>query len=397
MRRASQTWESSHLVNMLSNVRRRSSWLGHPTPRQLANLLLSTAEFSMKREKIRAWPVIVKVDISPLCNLHCTYCVHARPAVGATTTQLFNARQWMSVADFRRIVDEVAGKSMALSLYYLGDPLVHPDLDEMCWIARRGRVNSHISTNFSFNLSDERLRNLVTSGLTHLTVAVDASRQETYERTRVGGRLEVVLDNLDRLLRFRRELRQARPHLEVQFIKFQHNLGEMAAVARWCSDRGVDQFTTYWGNLHNYEDVAPNQYNVFGPKANRLLPQCTWPYFSLQIKYNGDVIPCCYYREAEQYRADGDARIVGNVFQTSIRDVWNSPPYRQLRRLVANPRHAARDPSAAETFCHGCSVLYHTDRERKVLTADKHRWEDIYVRDERGTVRRRDDARRLHA
>jgi MoaA/NifB/PqqE/SkfB family radical SAM enzyme len=397
MRRSSQTWASSHLVNMLSNIRRRRSWLGDATPRQLANLLLAGAEFSMKREKIRAWPVILKVDISPLCNLRCTYCVHAPPPAGAPTTQLFNARQRMSLEDFARIVEEVAGKSMALSLYYLGDPLVHPDLDEMCRIARRGRLNSHISTNFSFNLSDERLCSLVTSGLTHLTVAVDAMRQETYERTRVGGRLDVVLDNLERLLRIRRELGQARPHVEVQFIKFQHNLGEMADAARWCSDRGVDQFTTYWGNLHNYEDVAPDEYEVFGPKANGLLPQCTWPYFSLQIKYNGDVIPCCYYREAEQYRADGDARIVGNVFQTGVWDVWNSPPYRQLRRLVANPERAGRDPTLAETFCQGCSAVFQTDRDRHVLTADKHRWEDVYVRDERGIVRRRDVVGQRHA
>ena len=78
---------------------------------------------------------------------------------------------------------------MAVSMYYLGDPLMHPDLDEMCRITSNGGLNAHISSNFSFSLTDERLRSLVLSGLTHLTVCVDGFSHETYSRTRVGGRL----------------------------------------------------------------------------------------------------------------------------------------------------------------------------------------------------------------
>jgi MoaA/NifB/PqqE/SkfB family radical SAM enzyme len=258
---------------------------------------------------------------------------------------------------------------MAVSLYYLGDPLVHPNLDEMCRVTRAARLNSHISSHFSFNLSDARIYNLVTSGLTHLTVCVDAMRQETYERTRVGGRLDVVLNNLDRVLRIRHELRQQYPRVEVQFIKFQHNLDQLDDAARWCAEHGVDQFTDYWGHLHNYADVAPGVYNVFAPKVNKRLPQCMWPHFSLQIKYNGEVIPCCYYRHTDQYRGDGkgDSRIVGNVFQTSVWDVWNSPAYRQLRRLVSNPTRALSEPSLYEDILRWVPVGIRDRRRRAHL------------------------------
>jgi MoaA/NifB/PqqE/SkfB family radical SAM enzyme len=376
---------------MLNNVRRRREWfLENARPRQLGNFLLAATEFALKREVMRAWPVLVKIDISPLCNLRCTYCVHARPS-GDTQElleqQSFNRRQKMAVDHVERIVQEIGGKSMAVSLYYLGDPLLHPELAEICGLARAARLNSHVSTHFSFKLSDEALRKLVFSGLTHLTVCVDALHQETYERTRVGGRLDLVLDNLDRALAMRREAGRKYPRIEVQFIKFQHNLADLPDLRRWCHDRGVDQFTDYWGNLHNYADVAPGNYRVFGPRRDRSIPQCTWPHFSMQIKYDGDVIPCCYYRHTDQYRESGDSRTVGNVLRTSVWDVWNSVEYRALRRLVANPTRASSDPSASATFCHGCPTIFETDVEARVLTADKHAWEDLYTKNGRQVVR----------
>jgi MoaA/NifB/PqqE/SkfB family radical SAM enzyme len=393
MRHFTQEWQVGHLRMMFNNVRRRRAWFMEGAgPAQLANLALAGAQFACKAEYMRAWPVLVKVDISPLCNLRCTYCVHALPGEGADPAlaeQVFRRSQKMPLADFERIVDEIAGRTMAVSLYYLGDPLMHPQLDEICGVASGAGLNCHISTNFSFELTDARLTGLLSSGLTHLTVCVDGLRQESYERTRVGGRIERVLDNLERTLRIRRELGLRAPKIEVQFIRFQHNLDQLAEAARWCRAIGVDQFTDYWGNLHNYADEAPGRYRVFGPKAKTALPQCSWPHFALQVRYDGDVIPCCYYRTAEQYRPAGDRRVIGNVLRTSVWDVWNSPEYQALRRLVSNPARALTEPSLSETFCDGCPTVFETDSDARTYTANEHAWEELYMRNERNVVVRR--------
>jgi MoaA/NifB/PqqE/SkfB family radical SAM enzyme len=390
MRRFTQNWESGPLVNMASNIRRRQGWfLENASPRQLANLAVCGTQFALKHEKMRALPVLLKVDISPACNLACTFCVHADaspPGNDLLQNQDFRARM-MSVDDFSCLVAQAEGRPMAASLYYLGDPLVHPKLEEICGVSRAAGMNTHISTNFSFHLSDERIRGILTSGLTHLTVCVDGMSQERYELTRVGGRIGLVLDNLDRLLCLRRQLRQRYPKVEVQFIKFQHNLVELEKAAAWCAERRVDQFTDYWGRLHNLAEIAPGRYRIFHPKPKAALPRCSWPHFSLQVKYNGDVIPCCYYRTTEQYRAGGDSRVVGNVLKSGLWEVWNSPAYRQLRRLVSDPTRAASDPSFSAAFCHGCSTVFETDAPEYV--ADSYRWEDLYTRDPSGKVVRR--------
>jgi MoaA/NifB/PqqE/SkfB family radical SAM enzyme len=375
---------------MLNNVLRRRAWFTENTTlRQRANLLLGACQFGLKQDDIRSWPVLVKIDISPLCNLKCTFCVHARPsgeAADLLEEQVFFPQQRMSVPQFQQIIDEIGGRSMAVSLYYLGDPLMHPDLDRMCGVARAAALNVHISSNFSFSLSDARLASLVKSGLTHLTVCVDGMHQESYARTRVGGRINLVLDNLDRLLRIRREIGQVYPRVEVQFVKFQHNLAQIEQAVEWCAKRGVDQFTDFWGNLYNYADVNPGRFGVFGPRPNRLLPQCSWPHFAMTIKYNGDVIPCCYHRVADQYRPGAEQRIVGNVLRDGVWHVWNSPAYQQLRQFVSAPARVLSDESLKETFCNECPTIFHTDVEEHTPTGEFFSWESLYRRDERERV-----------
>jgi MoaA/NifB/PqqE/SkfB family radical SAM enzyme len=380
----------TYALGAVRHVGRRRGWfLENLTPRKAWNLVLAGLDFALGREVARAWPVILKVDISPLCNLHCTICVHARPGEGSSEElhgQRFARSQRMSVDHFRRIVGEVRGKTMAVSLYYLGDPLMHPHLEEICGIAWSAGLNSHVSSNYSFNLSDARVRQIVESGVTHLTVCVDGLTQETYGRTRVGGRIDRVLDNLQRTLALRRELGRTYPRVEVQYIKYQHNLHELEAARELCARYGVDQFTEIWGGLHNYADFAVGRYTVGEPKQKGRLPQCLWPHFSMLVKFDGDVIPCCGHRIAAQYNPAADARVVGNVLTSSVREVWNSPAYRAMRRLSVDPGRAAREPGLSASFCDGCPTLFETNIHQNRKMADTHHWETLYQMDARGRV-----------
>src|SRR5437899_10698072 len=99
----------------------------------------------------------------------------------------------MSLTDYRRIIDEVGGHSLAVSLYYLGDPYAHPQADEFCRVAFDAGLNVHVSSNLSYRWSDRRIAEVARSGVTHLTACVDGATQDVYERNRVGGRLPWVL------------------------------------------------------------------------------------------------------------------------------------------------------------------------------------------------------------
>lgn len=355
------------LAMVFGAMRVLSRFMDNTSAAKIGNLLHGGWHLALQREQVRSWPAVLKVDISPLCSLRCSYCVHAdaadSPALGG---QSFNAGQRMSVAQFQRIVDEVKGKTAMVSLFYLGDPLMHRDLDELCAIAARADLNTHVSTHFSYALSDDRIRRLVTSGLSHLTVCVDGMTQQNYERTRIGGRLDRVLDNLRRVCQVRKELGRSFPKVEVQFLRFAHNLHELDAARALSREWGVDQFTDFPGTLDNCTSFDPGGRDLYTPKPNTLLPQCFMPYVVMVIKFNGDVIPCCYHRLGEQYVGGKDARVIGNVFQTSVREVWNSPAYRLLRRMVSQPARSEPDGAASRSFCAGCTQIFDVHRAPQV-------------------------------
>lgn len=380
---------------LVRSLKRRLSWfVGNLTARRLTNLVTASAQCVLKRERVASQPVFLRIDISPLCNLKCTICVHADANGNPDLEkQDFRSSQRMTLQQYRRIIDEIKDTATGVSLYYLGDPLLHPDVDEMCRIGSAARLNVHYSTNFSFALSDARIRRIVTSGLTHLTVCVDGLSQEKYSMTRVGGRIDWVLSNLRRVCQYRKTLGRQEPLIEVQYIKYQHNLDELEEARRLLLGLGVDQVHELWGGLHNYTDRDPGNYTVFAPKKDRWLSRCHWPWFFMQLKYNGDVIPCCCFRLGHQYTRTDDPRCLGNVFETSVSQVWNSVAYQEVRRLVSSPRLAASDPSLQSNFCEACPRLFDTDYTQKTCRLGKdHSFQELYTIGVNGRPTRRASA-----
>jgi len=369
---------------LVQTVVRRRRWLfARLSLRKLWNLATTSVEFALRREKLHSKPAFVKIDISPICNLRCTVCVHADPGESLLLRkQVFDKRHRMTPEQFQEIVDAVKGHATAVSLYTWGDPLTHPQLTELSRIASDAGLQVHASTNFSFKWTDQRIRDLVESGMTHLTVCVDGLSQEKYERTRVGGRIDWVLDNLERTIRFRNESGRQYPLVEVQYIRYQHNLDELEPARRRCEELGVDEFASFWGALHNYADREPGNYEVHGPKSTGALPGCYWPHYSVVVKWNGDVIPCCEHRMASQHAAGVDARTFGNVFEQPLSEIWNGPKYRQARRLVSDPTRSDREPELKENFCDGCFVIFDTSIRDTARWAGEHTWEEVYSEDE---------------
>jgi MoaA/NifB/PqqE/SkfB family radical SAM enzyme len=377
------------LINALA---RRRAWLfGNISPGKLVNLARATKDFALKRETMRALPAMVKIDISPLCNLRCTACVHADPYGNPTLErQVFAPGHKMTVENFAKIIEQIRGRSTSVSLYYLGDPFAHPDVCEMCRIAADANLEVHVSSNFSFGFKDDKIWDIVKCGLTHLTICIDGLSQEKYQRTRVGGNIQRVLKNLERVCQFRKQISSRYPLIEVQYIKFQHNLDEEEKARALCESLGVDQFSTFWGDLHNWTDRDPGNYEVVAPRKNKRLPHCYWPYYSTVIKWNGDVIPCCTHRQGMQYDPGADARVFGNVFKTPLAEIWNSKEYRQARRLSANPERSDAEPELKNHFCDSCTVIFETKRSETGLWANEHTFEELFELNEKGKpVRKR--------
>jgi MoaA/NifB/PqqE/SkfB family radical SAM enzyme len=317
------------------------------TLRKLGNLALCGFGFIAKRQLSGAVPVHVKVDIIPACQLRCQVCIHST----LTHAERRGLPRMMSVAAFRALVDQLAGRTMTMSLYNLGEPLLHPHLCEMIRYADANGINTYITSNFSIPLNDRRMEELVNSGLTMLIVAVDGISQQTYGPHRVGGKWEIVRDNLERFAQAKRRLGARSPHLLLQYITFDHNIHEVNGVQEFSNAIGIDQTIFVDGIVARWSrEETPRA----KPKPARLLPRCAWPYFSTLVNSDGTVVGCCNHRGAANYTEREKLRSMGDIRESSMAKIYAGEAYRTSRAMVSNPRKAGPQE---KHFCSGCPII----------------------------------------
>lgn len=351
----------------VDSIKRRAGWFTYGlNVRKLFNGTVALCSYITSSEKIYSYPVFVKIDISPLCNLRCNACVHADPAAcndnimrGLLNKQVYNPSMKMSYSDFCALIDKIKKYVSTVSLNWLGDPLMHEDLIKMIEYAAEQKIGVHITTNFSFRLSQEYVESLVNSGLTHLTVAIDGMSQETYSKTRINGRIELVKSNIENVCSYIKTKKLKRPIIELQYLLYDHNKIEYNDFVSWAIENGVEHVAASGGILNsNFVMYTYHEKEQYFGKNKKVIPYCYWPYFFMVINYNGDVFPCCQYRyDMINDNCSSATKIrCGNIFRDDFWDVWNSDMYKKARRLVKNP--SAANKSQCNYFCYGCHLLY---------------------------------------
>jgi MoaA/NifB/PqqE/SkfB family radical SAM enzyme len=216
--------------------------------------------------------------------------------------------------------------------------------------------------------------------------------QENYEKTRVGGKLDFVKSNLERLCAYKKAHGLIYPIIEAQYLKFSHNLDQLPMAKSWLKDIGVDKLVDFYGTLHNYTVDYPENFTVFKHRLAKRTPLCYWPYFFIVINYNGDVVPCCWFRMYAHCSSDKNDKttVIGNVFEQSIKEIWNSEKYRLAREMVSNPGRALEKYDCSGLYCYDCPFLFDTDWRKNHRVAPEWHFEDLYEMINGKPVRRPD-------
>jgi MoaA/NifB/PqqE/SkfB family radical SAM enzyme len=135
--------------------------------------------------------------------------------------------------------------------------------------------------------------------------------------------------------------------------------------------------------LANYTDADPQLNKGITAKKKKLFLKCMWPYVYMLIKYNGDVIPCCNHRLGNQY-TNQESVVIGNAFKSSVKEIWRSNNYSQLRKLIADPSRINSEEEMKKTFCYGCPKLFIGESKSDRLSARDHDYEEFYSLNKKG-------------
>lgn len=277
----------------------------HITIRKLANALSCLVHYWMRREIVASRPLYVKVETTDCCNLRCEHCHD-----GTVTRR----NDFLDFSMYTSVIDQYSRYLLEVSLFDQGEPLLDPLIVDYVRYASSCNIGTVISTNLSMTLSDEQLSQLVTSGLDYIQVAIDGVTQATYEQYRVGGDLDLVLFNLRRLIATRRRLGSRTPLIEWQMLDFAFNRAEQERASELAAELGADRFM-----------IKPDSHSaLLSPAGYSRQVKCILLWVSFAVESDGAVSACLV--------KDGDSLYVGDLRETSIQDIWNSPAFAKLRR-----------------------------------------------------------------
>jgi MoaA/NifB/PqqE/SkfB family radical SAM enzyme len=120
-------------------------------------------------------PVLAHIIPIRRCNLSCAYCNEYDKVSSPVPTE-----------EMLRRVDLLAALGTGIITFSGGEPLLHPELDE---IIRRIRSHGLIATLITngYMLTPERIQLLNRAGLEHLQISIDNVQPDDHSRGRLGG------------------------------------------------------------------------------------------------------------------------------------------------------------------------------------------------------------------
>ena len=296
-------------------------------------------------------PFGLYVDPSNFCNFKCICC----PRNFSDFQKYAGAFKHMELDLFMKIIGELHdwGRLRVLRLYYLGEPLLNPNFDEMVRMAASYNVAERIEiTSNGSMLKEKHCRELIdiagkTDTPIYFRVSIYSVIQERHtEITKSSISIEEIKNNIVRLRQMRDLAGIKNPIIYVKmidalsdennlFLEMYHNIADELAIEEAHNWSGYEE-RELLGNL--YKEKRPG---LIKPQKSR--KACSRPFFSLAINTDGSVVCCCvdWTRSTK----------IGNVREQTLKEIWNSD---SLKRIQVMHLEGKRHLNEA---CRNCELL----------------------------------------
>lgn len=292
--------------------------------------------FSKLTKKPTHWGLPISISFEPTtsCNLRCPECPSGLRSFTRPTGMLQDDL-------FKKTINELAETLIYLIFYFQGEPYLHPQFIDLVNYASRKRIYTATSTNAHY-LTDENAKKTVESGLDRLIISIDGTTQETYQQYRVGGKLEKVIEGTKNIIKWKKALNSATPHVVFQFLVVKPNEHQIQEVKKLATELGVDEVGIKTAQIYDYQDgneLIPTidkfsryakQPNGTYKIKNKFIDHCWKMWHSCVITWDGLVVPCCFDKDAH-YR-------LGDMKKNTFSHVWKGSDYKQFRASLINSR-----------------------------------------------------------
>lgn len=322
------------------------------------NLLRSGGNLIHRRLRPWSMPLHMQFELASVCDLRCPVCPAGRREVARDVS-------FMAPELFASVMAEVGPYLLTSSLWGWGEPLLHPQLDEILRIAERFPVANLLSTNGQRLARPDVQAALRRHPPAQLIVALDGITDESNSHFRVGAVLAPALDGVRQLAEWKRQTGAEVPVLHMRFIVMKHNQHELPQVDQFARAHGFDVLSLRTlsiidalepdqmvkGLLPDAREFRAYAYDADGRRRESDFV-CQEPFWFPTLFADGTVVAC---------DQDCNARLpFGRVdSSTSFRTVWHS-------RQAARVRRQIRDQAHTISFCRNCPYADRADSDCSV-------------------------------
>ncbi|NIA06529.1 MAG: radical SAM protein [Actinobacteria bacterium] len=300
---------------------------------------LTRMAFAYKRAQpvLKHPPYMFSIEATNICNYKCSFCPQSDPAHAARRTQGQLSTEGMKCFLDRVVESGTSNRNISICLD--GEPTINKHLPQFVRL-----INDYgFSPRFSSNgrLLDQNLAEALISAGPFLASIDFASQPSYFEQVRGReGDFSRILDQLRYLIdqaRLNRNIRLEVVDTSV-FSGADPEASLRAMTALLADGQTLPSNVKTWSRqFHNFcghlDSADGDSYKV-----------CPYPWSQFVVTWDGFAVACC--------RDTAGRTVLGNVFESPVMQIWNSPQYQQFRRSLA--QHRPQDVPA----CRGCDMPY---------------------------------------
>ncbi|MBF0244894.1 MAG: SPASM domain-containing protein [Planctomycetes bacterium] len=193
-----------------------------------------------------------------------------------------------------------------------------------------------VSSNLNLKIDPSRI---VESGLELLIISGDGITQDVYEKYRVGGNLERVLNNLEAVNKAKRKAGSKLPYIEWQCLVNRWNESQIHEIGDSMIKWGADYVRFCSLNYFSEDNAAcilkaENQWAPKNPLYRTYCSEnktgitptgsrrpCYWLWRTAVVNVDGTLAPCCLY----------DVPTWGDAFEKGILSAWRGSVFAEAR------------------------------------------------------------------
>ena len=306
-------------------------WLKNNDKENWGRYLLNRYFFKVLPQKriVNEFPPYVLIEPTSVCNLRCIMCFQVDKSFSSNKKFL----GFIDIDFFKKLIKQCEENDCnSITLASRGEPTLHKQFDEISSTIKYSKIlDTKINTNATV-LDEKKIELILDAGFNEVIFSVDAGTKKTYEEIRVKGKFEKVVKNIKLFNEKRKKnFKNSKTLTRVAGVKIKDN-------------QDIKQMTDFWSEIVDEVSIksAALRWDTYNNPVNEIKDPCLNLWNRMYIWYDGKVNPC-----------DTDYKsylCIGNAKEKTIKELWNSEKYVNLRNLHFKNKRGNIEPCDRCTY-----------------------------------------------